>query len=50
MDQVDTIAAIATPLGIGGIGVVRISGPAALPICLLRSASLYVRVVRHALL
>src|SRR2546430_3362739 len=32
MDQVDTIAAIATPLGIGGIGVVRISGPAALPI------------------
>src|SRR6266571_35140 len=32
MDQVDTIAAIATPLGIGGIGVVRISGPAALSI------------------
>src|SRR2546427_9686138 len=32
MDHVDTIAAIATPLGIGGIGVVRISGPAALPI------------------
>ncbi len=30
MDQVDTIAAIATPLGIGGIGVVRMSGPAAL--------------------
>jgi len=30
MDQVDTIAAIATPLGIGGIGVVRLSGPAAL--------------------
>src|SRR5215468_1420937 len=30
MDQVDTIAAIATPLKIGGIGVVRISGPAAL--------------------
>jgi tRNA modification GTPase len=30
MDQVDTIAAIATPLGIGGIGVVRVSGPAAL--------------------
>jgi tRNA modification GTPase len=30
MDQVDTIAAIATPLGSGGIGVVRISGPAAL--------------------
>ncbi len=32
MDQVDTIAAIATPLGIGGIGVVRVSGPAALSI------------------
>src|SRR5215468_6521935 len=32
MDQVDTIAAIATPLGIGGIGVVRISGPDALSI------------------
>src|SRR5919197_2043548 len=32
MDQIDTIAAIATPLGIGGIGVVRISGPAALSI------------------
>ncbi len=30
MDQEDTIAAIATPLGIGGIGVVRLSGPAAL--------------------
>src|SRR5919198_6372038 len=29
MDQVDTIAAIATPLGVGGIGVVRLSGPAA---------------------
>src|SRR5215467_5561249 len=25
----DTIAAIATPLGVGGIGVVRVSGPAA---------------------
>jgi tRNA modification GTPase len=32
MDQVDTIAAIATPLGIGGIGVVRLSGPAALSV------------------
>src|SRR6266446_9854115 len=32
MDQVDTIAAIATPLGVGGIGVVRMSGPAALSI------------------
>ena len=29
MEQVDTIAAVATPLGIGGIGVVRMSGPAA---------------------
>jgi len=27
--EVDTIAAIATPLGVGGIGVVRVSGPAA---------------------
>src|SRR5215470_12630711 len=32
MDQGDTIAAIATPLGVGGIGVVRISGPAAVSI------------------
>ena len=30
MNHVDTIAAIATPLGVGGIGVVRLSGPAAL--------------------
>ena len=28
----DTIAAISTPVGEGGIGIVRISGPAALPI------------------
>lgn len=28
----DTIAAIATPLGTGGIGTIRLSGPAALPI------------------
>jgi tRNA modification GTPase len=37
----DTIVAIATPLGEGGIGVVRLSGPAALPIAarLFRSAS-----------
>ncbi len=28
----DTIAAIATPLGQGGIGIIRISGPEALPI------------------
>lgn len=32
MDEVDTIAAIATPLGVGGIGVVRISGPTAVSI------------------
>ena len=32
MDEVDTIAAIATPLGVGGIGVVRVSGPAAVSI------------------
>jgi tRNA modification GTPase len=37
----DTIVAIATPLGEGGIGVVRLSGPAAIPIAarLFRSAS-----------
>jgi tRNA modification GTPase len=28
----DTIAAIATPLGVGGIGVVRVSGPAAVAV------------------
>ncbi len=28
----DTIAAIATPLGEGGIGIVRLSGPAAVQI------------------
>src|SRR5690242_18866028 len=28
-DEVDTIAAISTPLGEGGIGVVRVSGPRA---------------------
>lgn len=30
MHATDTIAAVATPLGTGGIGVVRVSGPAAL--------------------
>ena len=30
----DTIAAISTPVGEGGIGIVRISGPASLPIAL----------------
>lgn len=28
----DTIAAVATPIGVGGIGIVRLSGPQALPI------------------
>lgn len=32
MYSADTIAAISTPVGEGGIGIVRISGPAALPI------------------
>ncbi|GIX45809.1 MAG: tRNA modification GTPase MnmE [Candidatus Tectimicrobiota bacterium] len=32
MEAVDTIAAIATPAGIGGIGVVRLSGPQTLAI------------------
>ncbi len=32
MDQPETIAAVATPVGTGGIGVVRVSGPAALTI------------------
>ena len=32
MDSADTIAAIATPPGIGGIGILRLSGPAALAI------------------
>lgn len=30
--ELDTIAAIATPLGVGGIGVVRVSGPKALQV------------------
>lgn len=32
MSQYDTIAAIATPPGMGGVGVIRVSGPAALSI------------------
>jgi tRNA modification GTPase len=41
LEPTDTIVAIATPLGEGGIGVVRLSGPAAIPIGarLFRSAS-----------
>jgi tRNA U34 5-carboxymethylaminomethyl modifying GTPase MnmE/TrmE len=40
MDAADTIAAISTPLGEGGIGVVRVSGPAAIGVAaaLFRSA------------
>ena len=34
MTQPDTIAAISTPAGIGGIAVIRLSGPDALPIAL----------------
>lgn len=30
--QMDTIAAIATPQGLGGIGIIRISGPEAMPV------------------
>ncbi|MEE8364605.1 MAG: hypothetical protein V3R76_02370, partial [Gammaproteobacteria bacterium] len=30
MPAIDTIAAIATPPGVGGIGIVRVSGPLAL--------------------
>jgi tRNA modification GTPase len=33
MTVLDTIGAIATPLGTGGIGVIRLSGPQALDIC-----------------
>ncbi len=29
----DTIAAIATPLGEGGLGVIRVSGPGAMAVC-----------------
>ena len=32
LQTTDTIAAIATPPGIGGIGIIRVSGPRALPI------------------
>ena len=32
IEEEDTIAAISTPLGIGGIGIVRISGPLSIPI------------------
>ncbi len=39
--EVDTITAISTPAGEGGIGLVRLSGPAAVPIacCLFRRAN-----------
>ncbi|CAN5783436.1 tRNA uridine-5-carboxymethylaminomethyl(34) synthesis GTPase MnmE [soil metagenome] len=45
----DTIVAIATPQGRGGIGVVRISGPAALPVGLALSATTHLEP-RHATL
>ncbi|RPH83552.1 MAG: tRNA uridine-5-carboxymethylaminomethyl(34) synthesis GTPase MnmE, partial [Desulfobacteraceae bacterium] len=32
MENRDTIAAVSTPLGIGGIGIIRFSGPRAWPI------------------
>lgn len=32
MQLSDTIASIATPLGVGGVGIVRVSGPQAIPI------------------
>jgi tRNA modification GTPase len=41
----DTIAAIATPPGVGGIGTIRLSGPAALPIL----RALFVRASGRAL-
>ncbi len=34
MNRPDTIAAISTPLGEGGIGIIRLSGPEALPVAL----------------
>jgi len=45
----DTIGAIATPLGQGGLGVVRISGPEALPIAakIFRSSIPLTRVPTH---
>ncbi len=39
IEEEDTIAAISTPLGIGGIGIVRISGP--------RSISIASKIFRH---
>ncbi len=36
--QTDTIAAVATPAGVGGIGVIRISGPGALALALALTA------------
>jgi tRNA modification GTPase len=39
MPVVDTIAAVATPPGIGGIGIIRISGPSALEIAQILTGS-----------
>ena len=33
MNTTDTIAAVSTPTGTGGIGVIRISGPEAFDVC-----------------
>jgi len=41
----DTIAAISTPPGVGGIGVVRVSGPGTLPVV----QQVFVRVTGHGL-
>ncbi len=53
MTETTTIAAIATPLGVGGIGVVRVSGPAAMAIAqrvFVRPSGLpFTRFVSHRL-
>lgn len=52
MHKTDTIAAIATPLGQGGIGIIRISGPASKAILdrLFRSSSPSFTTFRHRVL
>lgn len=47
MTRSDTIAAISTPAGVGGIAVVRVSGTDALP-CVLRHLSVATLEDRHA--
>jgi len=48
-DLKDTIAAVATPVGTGGIGIVRLSGPRALPILrdLFRGREILPRVLTY---